>query len=295
MKNASFYCQTSTLSVMEAASEAAQRIVLDQLTQVKKAKQKSDGTWVSHVDQEVEDTLYRILKKHFPEIPFLGEERSDKQKDLLLNTQGPLWVVDPLDGTSNYLHQVPLFCTSIALVYHQKPIAALIHQPLMNEKYTALLGHGSYLSSALKKQKLHLSENQNESQSLISMEFFPLKRRASQRLKEVGSFFMSRSQGIRNIGSAVYALALVAKGAFDIFYAESLHPWDKAAGILLIEEAGGVALAPPHSENTQNPSLNPSLNLLMKGPILAGKKAPVKRTLDFLKKKTETEMETSAE
>ena len=288
MKTLSFYCQDATLVAMDAASNAAQSVVLHHFYQTKQIRQKEDGTWVSNVDEEAEEVLCQNLKKHFPEIPFLGEEKSKNQKDRILNTPGPLWIVDPLDGTSNYLHQVPLFCTSIALVYNQKPIVALIHQPLLNEKYSAILGCGAQKQTQTGQassqiQKMTLSQKQAWSQALISMEVFPVKRRASQKLQELGRIFMSKAQGIRNMGSAAYALALVAQGAFDLFYAESLHPWDKAAGILLVEEAGGKVQTDFLYKDSTGKSSKESKSRkekkegkgLLTGPILAGKKSLV--------------------
>ena len=314
MKNLSFYCQPSTLVAMESASEEAQCIILSQFSQTKEAQRKRDGTWVSEVDREAEKILCRSLKKHFPEVPFLGEEGDHDHWDMILNTKGPLWVVDPLDGTSNYLHQCPFFCTSIALVYNQRPIAALVHYPLRHEKYMALLGHGTQLrhqgypslgypdpqsyqnhpeghqdhpgpQENKNLQNLRLSDGRDKEwcEALISMEFFPLKKRASERLQHLGRFFMSRSQGIRNMGCAAYALALTAKGAFDVFYAESLLPWDKAAGILLVEEAGGEVLVPKEKEaGTKKEEQSEEASKLLTGPILAGKKNLVQKSMELL-------------
>lgn len=226
------------LTVMErAARKAAPRLRRDfnevQHLQVSK---KGPADFVSMADQRAERTLYDELKKARPDWGFLLEEG-----EIAGDPTKPRWIIDPLDGTSNFLHGIPHFAISIA-VEEPRPgggrgeiVSALIYQPLTDESFWAEKGRGAWLQD----QRLRVSSRRHLDEALIATGI-PFKGHGDHReWRAIHDAIAIEVAGIRRFGSAALDLAWVAAGRFDGFWESGLQPWDIAAGILLVREAGG--------------------------------------------------------
>jgi myo-inositol-1(or 4)-monophosphatase len=226
------------ITVMErAARKASPRLRRDfgEVQQLQVSR-KGPADFVSQADQRAEQTLYEELKKARPDWGFLGEETGARPGD----PTKPRWIVDPLDGTSNFLHGVPHFAISIA-VEEPKPdgrgeiTQGLVYQPLTDESFWAEKGRGAWLYD----KRLRVSARRDLSESLIATGT-PYKGHGDfAQWSAIHEAIGSEVAGIRRFGSAALDLAWVAAGRFDGFWESGLEPWDSAAGILLVKEAGG--------------------------------------------------------
>jgi myo-inositol-1(or 4)-monophosphatase len=194
-----------------------------------RSKQKND--FVSEVDHAAEDAIISVLREAYPDHGFLGEESGyhDKQAE-------HLWIIDPLDGTTNFLHGVPQYCVSIALQHKGALTQAVIFDPNRNELFTATKGAGAYLND----RRIRVSKGDRLENALIGTGF-PFREVVNlddyvRMLKNV----MRTCSGVRRPGAAALDLAWVACGRMDGFFELGLSPWDMAAGALLIREAGGL-------------------------------------------------------
>ncbi len=192
-------------------------------------KSKNKLNLVTEVDQLCEKTVLAILKKAFPTHNFWGEESG---KDA--GTSEYTWLVDPLDGTTNYAHAYPFFCCSIALVKNKKPILGVIYDALRDECFAAEKGHGATLNG----KKIHVSKTASLGESLVCTGFAYAVRETHYNLDNFRQFVL-KAQGVRRDGSAAMNLAYVAAGRFDGFWERGIQAWDMAAGVLMVTEAGG--------------------------------------------------------
>ena len=194
-------------------------------------KSKNYNDFVSEVDVAAERAIIDTLKDAYPDHGFLGEESgsSENQSDFI-------WIIDPLDGTTNFLHNFPQYCVSIALQHKGEITQAVIYEPNRNDLYTATKGRGAFLND----KRIRVSKCDKLQQSLIGTGF-PF--RDFKHLDTYLSMFKSmlqKTSGIRRPGSAALDLAYVANGSLDAFWEIGLSPWDIAAGALLVQEAGGI-------------------------------------------------------
>ena len=148
---------------------------------------------------------------------------------------GWLWVVDPLDGTRNYLSAIPMFCINIALCHNEEPLLALTFEPVRGEEFLALAGGGAFLN----ERPIRASIKESVMASVLAVDMGYDDERAARALSLVGELWPGM-QSLRVIGSAALGLAYAACGRFDLFVHHMLYPWDIAAGILLVREAGGA-------------------------------------------------------
>jgi myo-inositol-1(or 4)-monophosphatase len=192
-------------------------------------KSKTFLNLVTEVDHQCEKKILKIIQSHFAHHSFWGEESGKK-----IISQQWIWVVDPLDGTTNYAHSYPFFCTSIALLKDGQPYLGVIYDALRNELFTAETTHGSYLN----KKAIHVSTITSIEKSLLCTGFSYNIRDTHYNFENFKNMVL-QSQGVRRDGSAALNLAYIAAGRFDGFWERYLQPWDMAAGILLIQEAGG--------------------------------------------------------
>ncbi len=195
---------------------------------------------VSEADKESEKIISQTLKLINPDWEFLGEEESfmaGRETFQPAKSRGR-WILDPLDGTTNYIHQFPIFCISLALEYDGVLQLAIIDAPLLNETYTAIRGDGAYLNG----KPIQVSKTENLKDSLLATGFFADNKPALEEQLRVFTELVKECRGVRRAGAAAYDLCMVAKGTFDGFWEPNLKPWDVAAGQLLVEEAGGVVL-----------------------------------------------------
>ncbi|MDH5424254.1 MAG: inositol monophosphatase [Gammaproteobacteria bacterium] len=218
---------------VRAARDASKVIVqymdrIDHLPVV--TKERND--FVTEVDQKAESIIIRTLKQAFPDHSILAEESGRSGE----NTSEYQWIIDPLDGTTNYLHGFPQFSISIALKHKNKLVLGVVYDPLRQELFTASLGDGAYLNN----RRIRVSKQMGLSGALLGTGF-PYKdvRHLDAYLGMFKSFF-PEAAGIRRAGSAALDLAYVACGRLDGFWEIGLQSWDIAAGALLVREAGGI-------------------------------------------------------
>ena len=197
-------------------------------------EQKADYDFVSEIDKQAEAEIIQELQQSFPDDGILGEENGE-----IIGKNNNKWIIDPLDGTTNYLHGFPQYAVSIAMFEGDTPIHGVIYDPFKNELFYATKGEGAYLQSDKTDQRIRVSKTYDMSKTLIGTGF-PFKD--PQHLDCYLDTFKAmhpKVAGIRRAGSAALDLAYVAAGRMDGFWEVSLQPWDIAAGVLLITEAGG--------------------------------------------------------
>jgi myo-inositol-1(or 4)-monophosphatase len=184
---------------------------------------------VTEVDRRSESLILERLRTHFPKHAIVAEEGGGQQTD-----SDYCWYVDPLDGTTNYAHGFPVYCVSLGLAYRGEVVAGVVYDPTREELFTAEQGAGAYLNN----KRLHVSAHASLSESLLATGFPPFAKNHDLNVK----FFFHLTQashGIRRAGSAALDLCSVAAGRFEGFWELKLNPWDKAAGSLMVTEAGG--------------------------------------------------------
>ena len=192
---------------------------------------KGDVDLVTVADRTAEKLIRERLAVAFPEHGVYGEEGTRERMDGEFR-----WYVDPLDGTTNFAHGFPQFCVSMGLEQRatEKVVAGVIYDPMRDELYTAERGRGAWLNG----KPIHVSRTPVLAESLISTGFPSRKRHDSPNIHFYHEFTL-RSHGVRRAGSAALDLAFVAAGRLEAFWEFNLNPWDTAAGVLLVEEAGG--------------------------------------------------------
>ncbi len=194
-------------------------------------RSKRPNDFVSEVDHAAEDAIIAILRHAYPAHGFLAEESGEK--DIKADY---VWVIDPLDGTTNFLHGFPQYCVSIGLLYKGKPQQAVVYDPNRNELFTATRGGGAFLND----HRIRVSRTDKLQDALLSTGFpFKELENVDEYLKGLKRL-MHMCSGIRRPGAAALDLAWVAAGRSDGFWEMGLSPWDMCAGALLVREAGGL-------------------------------------------------------
>lgn len=186
---------------------------------------------VTEADVAAQHAIYQLILSRFPDHNFLGEEG-------LLRTDGPApyrWIIDPLDGTSNYFHGYPFFAVSIGVELHGELVAGVIYDPSREELFSARKGHGAYLN----EQRLQVSANESVAKALLVASFPPGVKAESAPIRQFLRL-LPHAQTIQRTGSAALNLAYLAAGRLDGFWSHSLKAWDIAAGVLIVREAGGT-------------------------------------------------------
>jgi myo-inositol-1(or 4)-monophosphatase len=217
---------------MEAAQEAG-KIIKERIGTItdNEITQKSISDYVTEVDVLSEKTIIIRIKNHFPEHQIMAEESSNDYKKAEY-----LWIIDPLDGTTNFIHGFPVFAISIALMKKGEIVLGVVYDPLKNELFYAEQGSGAFLNG----KRIHVSSIKEPAFSLIATGFpFRNKQFIPSYIKIFQSLLYSVSD-LRRAGAAAIDLAYVACGRVDGFFEFALSPWDIAAGVVLIKEAGGV-------------------------------------------------------
>ena len=201
---------------------------------VEKAQQvtvKGLADYVTQVDLAVQSYLYKELTEHWPEIQFLGEEGQMGT----LDWSKPVWILDPVDGTTNLIHDAQTSCVALGLWDGNELVFGVAYNPFREELYRAVKGEGAFLND----RPIHVSDRPTLARSLISVGTTPYdKGRADQVFAQIKRLFLA-SEDIRRGGSAVLDLCSVACGRCDGFFEYDLKPWDYAAGIVILMEAGG--------------------------------------------------------
>ena len=224
---------SANLNLMIKAARNAARGLLRDFGEVENLQvtSKSLGDFVTKADIKAEEAIYKELTESRPQYGWLAEESSLKKgKD-----PTRYWIVDPLDGTTNYIHGIPHWGISIALEFKSEIIAAVIYDPIKDELFVAEKGSGSWLNN----RRLRVSNRKNLSDMLFATGVpFGNNPNLDLTLREIKNLLPVCS-GIRRSGSAALDLAYVAAGRYDGFWERNLNPWDMAAGILIVKEAGG--------------------------------------------------------
>jgi len=220
-----------TLAVCEASRETGQ-FILDEKNKVSAGdvEVKSLNSLVSYVDKNAEMQLVNALQKIVPEAGFITEEETATERGDRYN-----WIIDPLDGTTNFLHGIPPFAVSIALMEKQEIVLGVIYELTQRECFYAWRHGGAWCNG----QAIHCSPTKHLADSLLATGFpYYDFDRMPQFLALIQDFFQ-KTRGLRRLGSAATDMAYVACGRFNGFFEYGLSPWDIAAGVILISEAGG--------------------------------------------------------
>ena len=217
------------LAVAQRAAHAGGEVVRAGFGAIHAAQSKAPGDWVSDVDTNSERVVRAALLEGAPHIPVHGEEEGGERAAVG-------WLVDPLDGTANFLHAFPVVGVSIALVADGEPVVAVVHAPMLDETYWATAGGGAWRDGT----PLRVSTRAVE--EAICATGFPFRKKR-ERLDEYLPVFeraLRTFEDLRRAGSASLDLAWTSSGVFDGYFEQALAPWDVAAGALLVREAGGV-------------------------------------------------------
>ncbi|KAH0564534.1 inositol monophosphatase 1-like [Cotesia glomerata] len=222
--------------VMKLTIESA-KIIRDAIQGGKNIETKA-GDWdlVTEYDKKVEQILIDGLVKEFPTHKFIGEETVSKTNILPELTAAPTWIIDPIDGTTNFVHAFPHTCISIALLVNREPEIGIVYNPVLEQMFTARRGRGAYLNG----KPIKSSDVFELRQSLVCIEasYATIEDIRDIILGRIEAF-VTIAHGIRTLGSAALTLCHVAMGAADVYHTDNLMPWDVAAGVLIIREAGG--------------------------------------------------------
>ena len=223
------------VNVMVKAARAGGTILLRHMARLDAIDvvEKDRLDYASEVDALAETEIVRELRRAHPDYAILGEEGGQQK-----GQRGPsrhTWVIDPLDGTSNYLHGFPHWCVSIALCEGPEPVHAVIFDPLRNELFTASRGGGAQLNG----RKIRVAERKDLAGALLATGFAPRERGRADAQLDCIKQLLVQAEDIRRAGSAALDLAYVACGRFDGYFEAGVKAWDIAAGALLVREAGG--------------------------------------------------------
>ena len=217
-------------AAVEIAREAG-AILREEFDKPLQISYKGDVDLVTQADKRSEAAIVKRLTEYFPEHAIAAEEGSGHES---ASQSEYRWHVDPLDGTTNFAHGYPCFCVSIGLALRDTVIAGVVFNPYYDELFAAARGEGATLNG----KKIHVSNVQTLTTSLLCTGFPVHKRLANPNIHYYWDFTLC-SHGVRRDGSAALDLAYVAAGRFDGFWEFGLKPWDTAAGVVIVEEAGG--------------------------------------------------------
>jgi myo-inositol-1(or 4)-monophosphatase len=227
MPNLKFICQ----EIEKAARETGAFINKESENfDLSRTESKGVNDFVSYVDKGSEKMLVERLSKLLPEAGFKTEEGTIEKTGLKY-----CWVIDPLDGTTNFLHGLNPFAISIGLMEDNEPVAGVVYVIRENEMFSAWKGGGAWLNG----KQIHVSKATVLKDSLIATGFPYSDFSRLEKYMKCFTWFCTNSQGVRRLGSAATDIAYIACGRFEVFYEYGLHPWDIAAGIIILREAGG--------------------------------------------------------
>lgn len=213
-----------------AAAQTAGAVLLDRWKMARRIQFKGDINLVTDADRRSEDVIVSLLRSRFPDHQILAEEGSSGGASPRFR-----WIIDPLDGTTNYAHGYPHFAVSVALERAGSVILGAVYDPVLDELFLARAGEGATLNG----QPLGVSSIDQLLRGLLCTGF-PYDRRLFPASLRQWQYFVRRAQGVRRDGSAALDLCYVAAGRFDGFWEDHLFPWDAAAAVLIVREAGGV-------------------------------------------------------
>ena len=222
------------LNVAIDAAREAGKFLSESVGRVRtiETKKGEERNLVSEIDRGSEERIIRMIRSRYPTHEILAEESGGSTA-----TAEYKWIIDPLDGTTNFLHGLPIFSVTIAIEHRGEIVAGVVYDPNQDELFTAEKGSGAFLNGT----RLHVTSTARLIDSLIVTGFpYDIAGNPDHAVEHFVNFLME-ARGIRRLGSAALDLSYVAAGRFDGFWEVNLNPWDMAAGVLLIREAGGHA------------------------------------------------------
>ena len=225
--------EATMIDVAIEAARAAGKFLTYSIGNVRNVEVKAgeERNLVSEIDRGSEEQIIAMIRSRFPDHGILAEEGGG----------GPArgeytWIIDPLDGTTNFLHGVPVFCVTIGIEHRGEIVAGVVYDPNQDILFAAEKGSGAYMNG----RRLHVSRTGELINSLLMTGFpYDIAQNPSHAVEHFVAFLMA-ARGIRRFGSAALDLSYVAAGRLDGFWEVNLHPWDMAAGVLLVQEAGGT-------------------------------------------------------
>ena len=221
----------SLLTAVEDTSIAIGAFIKEERQKNIEISEKSFNNLVTQVDKTSEEKFVAALELLLPEAGFIAEEGTSTK-----NSDEYNWIIDPIDGTTNFIHNIPAYCTSIGLSYKDEVILGVIYDPSHNELFSAAKGHGAFLN----RKPLTVSKTTKLERCLLATGFPYDDFERESGYFAVLKAFSHKTRGLRRLGSAALDLAYVAAGRFDAFYEYGLNPWDVAAGIIIVQEANGT-------------------------------------------------------
>jgi len=224
---------SALLNVMIAAARKAARSLKRDFGEVEnlQVSLKGPANFVSAADRRAEETLYAELSKARPGYGFLGEEGGVREGD----DKTHRWIVDPLDGTTNFLHGIPQFAISIALEREGAIVAGLVYNPANDEMFIAEKGKGAFLND----RRIRVGGRKQLREAVLACGLAHIGHGDHEVVKRETGAMLGQVAGLRRLGASALDLAWVAAGRFDGYWERSLSPWDIAAGIIIVREAGG--------------------------------------------------------
>ena len=214
---------------MSAIAREAGALLMDFFHRRVKIEYKGEADLVTVADRTSEKLIRERIAAQWPTHDIMGEEEGLKDTGADYR-----WYVDPLDGTTNFAHGFPVFCVSLGLVHKGTAVAGVVYDPTRDELFAAEQGSGAYLN----QQRIHVSKVDRLAESLVATGFPSHKRHKNPNIYFYHQITL-RTHGVRRAGSAALDLCCVASGRFDGFWEFNLNPWDTAAGVMIVEEAGG--------------------------------------------------------
>jgi myo-inositol-1(or 4)-monophosphatase len=238
--------QSALLNVMESAARKAGRSLKRDFGEVAnlQVSLKGPANFVSAADHRAEDILRTELLKARPGYGFLGEEGGNREG----TDKTHMWVVDPLDGTTNFLHSIPHFCISIGLVREGTPIAGLIYNPANDEFFTAERGKGAFLNN----HRIRVAARRRLADAVVCCALPHHGRGDLALFRREMETIQDKVAGLRRFGAAALDLAYIAAGRFDAYWERGLSAWDFAAGVVIVREAGGFVTDLNGNERTMS-------------------------------------------
>lgn len=259
---------SALMNVMTAAALKAGRGLKRDFGEVEnlQVSVKGPGDFVTIADKKAERTIFEELSKARPGYGFIMEESGTVEGADKSHT----WHIDPLDGTTNFLHGLPIFAVSIGLEREGQMVAGVVYNPATDDIFVAEKGQGAYLNN----RRIRVSARRDVAEGLVATGIPPLGKASSHpRFKAELASVMTRAGGVRRLGAASLDLAYLAAGRFDAYWERGLYSWDMAAGLVLVREAGGYITDADGGQK-----------MLTSGSVCAGNEYVQRQLLDLLKK-----------
>ena len=233
----------STINIFEKAARKAGRILTRDFGEIEnlQIQSKNVGDFVTSADLKVEESLLETLRYYYPKVNFLTEESG------YIQGEGEMIVIDPIDGTTNFIHGIPLVAIVIAKIVNNEITDGIVYNPILNEFYWASLGQGSWCNN----KRLRVSKRHDLTNCLIGTGI-PFGNRVYKNFYKELDNISKNSAGVRRLGAASLDLAYVSSGKIDGFWERDLNLWDISSGVLLVKEAGGRITEPDGKKWTTN-------------------------------------------